>query len=135
MRAYNVSPKLATSGNLGRPRLAREALCALRDTGRASWKFVVTGPDDFSEIDALVSDLGLGPVYIMPEGTEAEVLKARLIELAPCARRGAITSPAPARPPLRQPSRRMTHPSPSQSRGFSQSTSAASREPGSKRTS
>jgi 7-carboxy-7-deazaguanine synthase len=94
VRAYTVSPKLASSGNLGRPRLVHEALCALRDTGRASWKFVVTGPEDFSEIDTLVRELGLGPVYIMPEGTEAEALKARLIEMAPlCAARGYHLTP------------------------------------------
>lgn len=94
VRAYNVSPKLASSGNPRPERLRMDALTALRDTGRAAWKFVVTAREDFAEIDELVQQLGLAPVYVMPEGTDAATVRARLAEIAePAVARGYYLTP------------------------------------------
>jgi len=74
---YNVSLKLETSGNPLAKRRKPKAITALRDSGRAVWKFVVTTPDDFNEIDELVKGYDLAPVYIMPEGVDVLTLRAR----------------------------------------------------------
>lgn len=74
---FNVSPKLANSLNPLKKRYKVEALEALRDTGKANFKFVVKEVGDFLEIDQMVQALHLSPVYIMPEGTNAEVLEHR----------------------------------------------------------
>jgi len=81
-RQWNVSPKLAHSGNLQAQRLVPDALCALRDSGRAVWKFVVQSEADFTEIDKLVARFNLAPVYVSPEATDQATLTQRLTELA-----------------------------------------------------
>ncbi|HEX6492592.1 MAG TPA: 7-carboxy-7-deazaguanine synthase QueE, partial [Candidatus Dormibacteraeota bacterium] len=80
--AFNVSPKLANSGVVEAERIRPAALAALTATGRAVFKFVVTGPADLDEVAALAAAHRLEPVYVMPEGTTAEVLIARMRELA-----------------------------------------------------
>ena len=62
---FNVSPKLANSGVDRDRAIVPSALVALAATGKAAFKFVVTGPDDLDEIAAL----GVAPVYVMAEGT------------------------------------------------------------------
>lgn len=72
-----VSPKLANSGVGFSRRIVPPALAALKATGRAAFKFVVTDVDrDLDEIGRLVSDYGLGPVWVMPEGTTREKVLA-----------------------------------------------------------
>jgi 7-carboxy-7-deazaguanine synthase len=91
---FNVSPKLANSGIAEERRLRPAALATLRDTGRAVFKFVAAGVADLDEIEALARDRGLDPVYVMPEGTTAEVVTARLRELAgPALERGFHVTP------------------------------------------
>lgn len=68
---FNVSPKLASSGNPRERRYAPDVLRAFEASGRASFKFVACGLDDLDEIAAIVADCGLGDVWVMPEGTEA----------------------------------------------------------------
>ena len=80
--AFNVSPKLANSGIAEAERIRPAALAALRATGRAVCKFVVTSPADLDEVAALATAHRLEPVYVMPEGTSAEVVLARMRELA-----------------------------------------------------
>ena len=79
---FNVSPKLSNSGNRVRSRYVPAALDALRETGKAAWKFVATAPEDLDEIDGLVDEHQLCPVYVMPEGTQAGVVNTRAQELA-----------------------------------------------------
>lgn len=79
---FNVSPKLGNSGNPLARRIRPAALADLQATGRAIWKFVAVSVVDLDEIAGLVDSLGLRPVYVMPEGTSAEVLLARSRELA-----------------------------------------------------
>jgi 7-carboxy-7-deazaguanine synthase len=80
---FNVSPKLANSGVAAdravRP-AALAALAGLGDRGRAVFKFVVTGPGDLDEVAAF--DLPPALVWVMPEGTTAEVVTERLRALA-----------------------------------------------------
>lgn len=79
---FNVSPKLASSGNAAQRRYRPAALDALQATGRAIWKFVAVDVDDLTEIDELVGRHSLAPVYVMPEGVDAATLLRRSAELA-----------------------------------------------------
>lgn len=91
---FNVSPKLANSGIAEERRVRPAALAALRDTGRAVFKFVAAGVADLEEIEALAHHHGLDPVYVMPEGTTAELVCTRLRELAgPALERGFHITP------------------------------------------
>ena len=80
---YNVSPKLASSGMPLERRYRPDVLRAFRDSGRAVFKFVVGHPGELDEVAAVVDECGLGPVWIMPEGTDAGTVVARLRELGP----------------------------------------------------
>jgi 7-carboxy-7-deazaguanine synthase len=83
--AYNVSLKLAHSGNAFEARYKPDAIYALRDTGKASWKFVAQQMSDFEEIDRLVQHFDLKPVYIMPEGLDAQTIMERSPAIADAA--------------------------------------------------
>lgn len=74
---FNVSPKLAHSGNPLEKRYHPEVLIAFRKSHLAVFKFVVQSPADFTEIDQIVHDCSLDPatVYIMPEGVNASHLE------------------------------------------------------------
>lgn len=76
---FNVSPKLANSGNPLERRHQPEVLRALEATGKAVFKFVVR---DETELDE-VAGFGVSPVWVMPEGTDAETLTERMRALAP----------------------------------------------------
>lgn len=92
--ALNVSPKLANSGIAEAVRIRPAALEALRATGRAVFKFVVTAVSDLDEVEELAARHRLAPVYVMPEGTTAEVVIARMRELAgPVLERGFHLTP------------------------------------------
>ncbi|HET9443838.1 MAG TPA: 7-carboxy-7-deazaguanine synthase QueE [Acidimicrobiales bacterium] len=80
---YNVSPKLASSGMAAERRYRPDVLRALRDGGRALFKFVVADPGELDEVAAMVDECGLDPVWIMPEGTDAATVLARMRRLAP----------------------------------------------------
>ena len=75
---FNVSPKLANSGNPEERRVKPDVLRAFAETGKAVFKFVVAGPEELDEVAAF----GVSPVWVMPEGTSAEVLHARMAALA-----------------------------------------------------
>ena len=80
---YNVSPKLASSGNPRERRYVPEVLRSFRDSGRAVFKFVVAEAGELDEVAEMVDECGLADVWVMPEGTEADVVAARLRRLAP----------------------------------------------------
>ena len=80
---FNVSPKLANSGNPAAQRLKPDVLRAFSGTGRASFKFVACTPADLDEIAAIVDECGLDDVWVMPEGSAPEALVGRARELAP----------------------------------------------------
>jgi organic radical activating enzyme len=79
---FNVSPKLASSGMPAERRIVPAALEALAASGAAVFKFVVCSPADLVEVDELVDRFGLAPVWIMPEGTDSDVLLEGMRALA-----------------------------------------------------
>jgi 7-carboxy-7-deazaguanine synthase len=79
---WNVSPKLANSGVALDRRYRPAILRAFEATGRAVFKFVVTGPADLNEVQAMVDECQLSDVWVMPEGTDAETVTAGLGNLA-----------------------------------------------------
>jgi organic radical activating enzyme len=79
---FVVSPKLANSGVAYHQRVVPLALAALADTGTAQWKFVASDVADLDEVDSIVEEFGLSPVWIMAEGTHAEDVLRRQAMLA-----------------------------------------------------
>lgn len=72
---FNVSPKLASSGVPAGRRIRPGVLRALRDSGESIFKFVISGDADVAELVRLQAELGLAPVWVMPQGvTESSVL-------------------------------------------------------------
>lgn len=76
---WNVSPKLANSGEAETRRLRDAALAALRDTGKSWLKLVVTSSEERREIDALVERTGWprSRVYLQAEAQSRTQLLAR----------------------------------------------------------
>jgi organic radical activating enzyme len=76
---YNVSPKLAHSGNPADLALIPERLDAWASEPRAFLKFVVAAPADVDEVLALHARYHFRPerVFLMAEGTDSATLRAR----------------------------------------------------------
>lgn len=88
---WNISPKLAHAGQAGELAPRPAVLRLFADTGRAWFKFVVRGEEDWPEIDALMRACGLSKerILLMPLATTREQLAAARQELAAlCLRRG-----------------------------------------------
>lgn len=85
VQQYNVSPKLAHSGNPADLALPPDRLAAWAADPRAVFKFVIAGPDDLAEVRNLADRHALPAerVFIMPEGTTSAAINARLRWLAP----------------------------------------------------
>lgn len=82
---YNVSPKLAHSGNDAELALIPERLEAWAADDRAWFKFVIADESDVDEVLDLQADFGIPTrrIFLMPEGTDSETLHARAKWLAP----------------------------------------------------
>jgi 7-carboxy-7-deazaguanine synthase len=76
---YNVSPKLAHSGNPADLTLIPERLDAWASEPRAYLKFVVASPEDVDEVLALHRRYRFRPsqVFLMAEGTDSATLRSR----------------------------------------------------------
>jgi len=76
---YNVSPKLAHSGNSADLALVPERLEAWSGDVRAWFKFVVATPADLAEIAALQDRYHIASdrLFVMPEGTASSTLRER----------------------------------------------------------
>lgn len=76
---YNVSPKLAHSGNAAELALIPERLRSYSIDKRAFFKFVVASEADVDEVAELVRAHALpkARVFLMPEGTDSETLRTR----------------------------------------------------------
>ena len=88
---YNVSPKLAHSGNPAELALPPERLAAWAAEPRAWFKFVVASPEDLAEVAALAETHAIPSerIFLMPEGRDSATLRTRLRWLAEeCAARG-----------------------------------------------
>jgi 7-carboxy-7-deazaguanine synthase len=79
---FNVSPKLSGSGIDESRRLIPDALTALASTGKAVFKFVICHQAELAEVSALESELGLAPVWVMPEGITDQAILDRMRTLA-----------------------------------------------------
>ena len=77
---WNVSPKLRNSGEPLARRINDAALQVFASTPSAYFKFVICDLRDVDESAALVRSLRIPPerVYLMPEGTSADVVLERL---------------------------------------------------------
>jgi organic radical activating enzyme len=82
---YNVSPKLAHSGNPAELALPPERLAHWAAEPRAFLKFVIAEPADAEEVLALAEAYAIPRerIYLMAEGTDAATLHAREAWLAP----------------------------------------------------
>ena len=92
---YNVSPKLAHSGNPADLALPPERLRAWAAEPRAAFKFVVARPADLEEVLELAERFAIPRerVWLMAEGTDAATLEAREAWLAPlCLEHGLTLS-------------------------------------------
>lgn len=92
---YNVSPKLAHSGNRRDLALIDTRLAAFAADPRAWFKFVIATADDLAEVVALqqAHTIPAERIYLMPLGTDSTTLRARLEWLIPlAAQHGMLTS-------------------------------------------
>ena len=88
---YNVSPKLAHSGNPTERALIPQRLAAFAAEPRAFFKFVVATPGDVAEVLALAKTYAIPRerLCVMPEGTDSATLRTRSRWLAEiCADKG-----------------------------------------------
>jgi organic radical activating enzyme len=76
---YNVSPKLANSGNAEDLRIKNGALEFYAGSSKAVFKFVVSSDTDFAEIQDLQTRLAIPAdrIILMPEGRTPETLNQR----------------------------------------------------------
>jgi organic radical activating enzyme len=76
---YNVSPKLAHSGNPADLALPPERLAHWAAEPRAWFKFVIAAPGDVDEVLALQTAYAIPSerIFLMPEGRDSETLRAR----------------------------------------------------------
>ena len=84
---YNVSPKLAHSGNPASLALIPERLDQWARNPRAWFKFVVASEADLAEVAALADAHAIDParLFVMPEGTDTITLRERSRWLAEAA--------------------------------------------------
>ena len=76
---YNVSPKLAHSGNPAALALVPARLAAFAADARAFFKFVIASREDLAEVLALQAAHAIAPerLFVMPEGTDSATLRTR----------------------------------------------------------
>ena len=88
---YNVSPKLAHSGNPASLALLPERLAAWAADRRAFFKFVIAAPGDLAEVLELQARHAIPSerLFLMPEGRDSATLRERTVWLADlCAQHG-----------------------------------------------
>jgi len=88
---YNVSPKLANSGQEEELRIVPEVLRFFVGSGRAWFKFVISGEGDLEEMRGLIVEHALPSdrVLLMAEGRTAEEVAAnREVVVSACLRYG-----------------------------------------------
>jgi organic radical activating enzyme len=81
---YVVSPKLVTSGNSLKVRRDLDVLRFFADTNKAFFKFVITEPNDFSEISQIAALCSIPPwrIWVMPEGTTPKAIQEKMTFVA-----------------------------------------------------
>jgi 7-carboxy-7-deazaguanine synthase len=79
---FNVSPKLSHSGDNEQMRIVPAALRRFAVTPGAIFKFVCRDDADLDEVGELVAQMGLGSVWIMPEGQNRDDIDKHMGKLA-----------------------------------------------------
>jgi organic radical activating enzyme len=81
---FNVSPKLAHSGNPADLALPPAQLDAWTQDQRAIFKFVIAAPDQVEQVHALARVHAIAPhrIWLMPEGRDPATLRERMLWLA-----------------------------------------------------
>jgi organic radical activating enzyme len=81
---WNVSPKIASSGNTRAKREVPDALRTFADLPNADWKFVIVDMPDVDEAARLADSYGVPPdrVVLMPEGAKSADIQAKSSWLA-----------------------------------------------------
>ncbi|MFE7271052.1 7-carboxy-7-deazaguanine synthase QueE [Streptomyces sp. NPDC057623] len=79
---FNVSPKLSHAGDPEHRRIKPVALRKLATTPAVAFKFVCRSHDDLDEVAELAQDLGIGPIWIMPEGKNVTDISRHLGDLS-----------------------------------------------------
>ncbi len=84
IQQYNVSPKLAHSGNPRELALIPAALAHFAGNPRAFFKFVIAQPADVDEVCAIAGQYAIPPsrILLMPEGRDSATLRARAVWLS-----------------------------------------------------
>lgn len=82
---YNVSPKLAHSGNPAELALLPERLAAYSADPRAFFKFVIAQPSDVAQVLELQRSYAIpsARIFLMPEGTDSATIRGREEWLVP----------------------------------------------------
>jgi 7-carboxy-7-deazaguanine synthase len=86
---WNVSPKLANSGDPAEKRVVPAALSRLRESGRAYLKLVVNAPDELAEAEAVISESAWPRERVMLMAQAAT--RAELTARGPLIRAAALT--------------------------------------------
>ncbi|MFA7602887.1 MAG: 7-carboxy-7-deazaguanine synthase QueE [Novosphingobium sp.] len=78
VQQYNVSPKLAHSGNAAALALPPERLAHWATEPRAWFKFVIAEPGDVDEVLAIARAHAIAPerIFLMPEGRDSDTVRA-----------------------------------------------------------
>lgn len=76
---YNVSPKLANSGNPQKIREKQDAYDFFARNPKAVFKFVISNPTDLEEVLTLAENYKIdnNKIFLMPEGTSPENLREK----------------------------------------------------------
>jgi organic radical activating enzyme len=78
---FNVSPKLAHTGDRAERRIVPHALRGLAAVSTSTFKFVCRDRSDLDEVAALVELYGIRSVWVMPEGQSSAQVTAGLRDL------------------------------------------------------
>ncbi|MFC4294516.1 7-carboxy-7-deazaguanine synthase QueE [Novosphingobium tardum] len=89
---FNISPKLAHSGNPASLALLPERLADFAADACSFFKFVIAEPADFDEVLRLQAEYAIPGerLFVMPEGTSSEVVRLRSVWLADLACRHGL---------------------------------------------
>lgn len=76
---YNVSPKLASSGNESNLALREKPLTFFAGSGKSVFKFVVCSPEDMQEISTITQQYSVPgeQTYLIPEGINAQAMEEK----------------------------------------------------------
>ena len=76
---WNVSPKIASSGNTQAKREVPDALRSFADLPNADWKFVIVDMPDVDDVARLADRYGVPPdrVILMPEGADRAAIQEK----------------------------------------------------------